>query len=48
MNSDFIIYLLIIVIFMILIHKHFSYCDNDKNELDFKIIHPASVQRTFY
>ena len=45
MNSDFIIYFLIIVIFMILIHKHFSYCNN-KNELDFEVIHPASIQIT--
>lgn len=47
MNSDFIIYLLIIVIFLILIHKKVSYCYNN-NEIDFEIIHPASVKRTFY
>lgn len=44
MNSDFIICFLIIVIFMILIHKQFSFYDN-KNYCDFEIIHPASVQR---
>jgi hypothetical protein len=48
MNSDFIIYFLIIVLFMILIYKKFSQCD-DKNEYDFEVIHPGSVRTsTFY